>query len=100
MLRRRTNREVMNVYNCPEEDEHKEQVGWGILIGCRHRHTRKVLMGGEGAKHRKGRPKKKWLENVKEDIRLLKVQDWEERIKDRSKWGKIVKNVEAMNLQA
>ena len=38
--------------------------------------------------------------NVKEDIRLLKVQDWEERIEDRSKWGKIVKNVEAMNLQA
>ncbi|KAF2891772.1 hypothetical protein ILUMI_14401 [Ignelater luminosus] len=47
-----------------------------------HRHAKKVLMGANGGRRRRGRPKKKWIKDVKGDIR------------------EIVKKIEAMGIQS
>ena len=46
---------------------------------------------GYGIKQRRRIPKKKWLHSVKEDIILLKIHDWKEKIKDRRKWKELAK---------
>jgi hypothetical protein len=43
------------------------------------RHAKRALLEGEGEKKRKRRPKKKWLEAVTADLRMLGVTcvtDW------------------------
>ena len=38
-----------------------------------------------------GRPRLKWLEQVEEDLKEMKVRNWREKCKDRRLWNEIVK---------
>jgi hypothetical protein len=53
------------------------------------RHAKRALLEGEGEKKRKGRPKKKWLEAVTADLRMLGVTDWRKASHDRNQWRQI-----------
>jgi hypothetical protein len=44
----------------------------------------------EGSR-KKGRPKLRWLESVLKDVKLLKVEAWWKKARDRNIWGKIIK---------
>jgi hypothetical protein len=54
-------------------------------------HTKRALLEGEGGKERRRRPKKKWLEAVTADLRMLGVIDWRKASHDRNQWRQIVK---------
>ena len=48
----------------------------------------------EGAR-RRGRPRKRWKEEVERDLQVLGVRRWTELVADRKKWKDIVRQVKA-----
>jgi len=38
-----------------------------------------------------GRPRLKWLDQVEDNLKKMKVRNWREKCKDRRLWNKIVK---------
>lgn len=51
-------------------------------------------MREQGFKKRRGRPKQRWYQEVKEDIETIGVTDWGNRAKDWKKWGEVAKKIE------
>jgi len=48
----------------------------------------------EGTK-RRGRPRKRWKEEVERDLQMLGVRRWSELVTDRKKWKDIVRLAKA-----
>jgi len=44
---------------------------------------------------RRGRPRKRWKEEVERDLRVLGVRRWRELVADRKKWKDIVRQTKA-----
>jgi hypothetical protein len=46
-------------------------------------------------KRRKGRPRMRWLEEVENDLKRMKVKGWKEKMKNREQWRLVVKEAKA-----
>lgn len=94
MWTRRTNDEINELYS--EANIIKivkaQQLRWlGHVERLQHdRVTKMVLRGGPLGVKRRGRPRKRWLETVEEDIKVMGIRDWRTVAKDRSKWRKTI----------
>ena len=44
---------------------------------------------------RRGRPRKRWKEEVERDLQVLRVRRWRELVADRKKWKGIVRQAKA-----
>jgi len=49
-----------------------------------------VLEWKPTGKRPRGRPRKRWLDVVEEDLNRMKVQEWTEQARDREKWRDLV----------
>ena len=59
------------------------------------RSPKNVLNGEIIGVRRRGRPKKRWLQNVWDDINTMRVTRWREKARDRDIWRRIVKEAKA-----
>ena len=55
---------------------------------------KKIFTQLEG-RRRRGRPRKRWKEEVERDLQVLGVRRWRELVADRKKWKDIVRQAKA-----
>ena len=96
----RTNKELYDLYGEPHIigtiksmrlrwAGHVERSEEGSLL-------QKIWRGKPGGRRCVGRPRRKWMENVEEDMRELGVRGWRRRTQERREWAKIVKQALAL----
>jgi len=51
--------------------------------------TNKVLEWKPTGKRNRGRPRKRWIEDIKEDIQIMEIREWRKLCKEKAEWKKI-----------
>lgn len=101
--RRRTNREIMELYGRPKitRKVRAQRARWlgHVYRMPEQRCSRKVLFTAESCKRKRGRPKKKWLQEVQKDLEDVNVTDWKKSATNRTSWKQVVEKIEAKGLQ-
>jgi hypothetical protein len=59
------------------------------------RMPRKLLHGRIEGRRRRGRPRKRWLQSLGEDLRIMRVGRWWEKVGCREEWGSVVREAKA-----
>jgi hypothetical protein len=74
-----------------------QRMGWlGHLERMEEdRVPKKIFTQELKGKRRRGRPRKRWREEVERDLQVLRVRRWKELMIDRDKWNGIVRQVKA-----
>jgi hypothetical protein len=62
-----------------------------------NRMSQKILYKKIYTKRVRGRPKLRWFDDVREDLRILKVKDWRFTVMDRDAWRLLVQEAKAHN---
>jgi hypothetical protein len=57
---------------------------------------RKFFLGKPDGRSRRSRPRKRWLDDLEEDLRKLGVKGWSRKAEDREEWRHVVKTAEAV----
>jgi hypothetical protein len=57
--------------------------------------SKRMLKGRLYSKSRKGRPRMRWLEEVENDLKRMKVTGWKEEMRNREQWSLVVKEAKA-----
>jgi hypothetical protein len=55
-----------------------------------NRMVKRVFEGQPGGRRKIGRPRKRWLDDIEEDLRLMKMKKWRNKATEREIWAKIV----------
>jgi hypothetical protein len=61
------------------------------------RSVKKVFLGKPDERRRRGRPRKRWLDDLEEDLRKLGVKGLRRKVEDREEWRHVVKKAEALH---
>jgi len=59
------------------------------------RMPKKIFTQGLEGTRRRGRPRKRWKEEVERDLQVLRVRRWRELVADRRKWKEVIGQVKA-----
>jgi hypothetical protein len=59
------------------------------------RMPRRLLHGRIEERRRRGRPRKRWLQGLEEDLRIMWVGRWWEKVECREEWGSVVRKAKA-----
>jgi hypothetical protein len=54
-----------------------------------------MLKGRRCSKRRKGKPKMRWLDDVENDLKKMKVRGWIEKMRNREQWRTVVEETKA-----
>jgi hypothetical protein len=54
---------------------------------------KRVLEWKPAGRRNKGRPRKRWIEDIEEDIQIMGVRGWRKLCKERAEWKKITEKV-------
>jgi hypothetical protein len=57
--------------------------------------SRKLLHGKVEGRRRRGRPRKRWLQDLEEDMRVVHVGRWWEKMQSKEEWRRIVGEAKA-----
>jgi hypothetical protein len=98
--RTRNNQELRNMYGQPEiiGDIKSKRLGWlGHVVRMEEdRMVNRIFEGHPGGRRKTGRPRKRWLDDVEEDLRLMKVKRCRIRATERIVWARIIRVAEAL----
>jgi len=50
---------------------------------------KRVLEWKQTGRRSRGRPRKKWIENIEEDIQIMGIREWRKLCKERAEWKEI-----------
>jgi hypothetical protein len=53
------------------------------------------LLHGRIEERRRGRPRKRWLQSLEEDLKIIRVGRWWEKVGSREEWGSVVREAKA-----
>jgi hypothetical protein len=56
-----------------------------------------VFLGKPDGRRRRGRPRKRWLDDLEEDLRKIEVKGCRRKAEDREEWRNVVKKAEALH---
>ena len=56
-----------------------------------------VFRGHPHGRRLPGRPRKRWLDDVEEDLRKLRVRDWRQQASDRPEWRRVVEQAKELH---
>jgi hypothetical protein len=56
---------------------------------------KRMLKGRLYCKRRKGRPRKRCLDDVESDLKKMKVKGWKEKMRNREQWRLVVEEAKA-----
>jgi hypothetical protein len=95
----RTNEELENIL----ENENivrfikAQRLRWlgHVLRMGEDRLPKRILWEKIFSSRRKGRPKLRWLDDVKKDLHIMRVTKWEEKARNRKEWRQIVEEAKA-----
>ena len=57
----------------------------------------KVFNGKLGGKRKRGRPKKRWIEDVEEDLNKLGTRGWKQKAMNREEWTDIIREARILH---
>ena len=60
------------------------------------RAAKKVWKGKQEGQRKTGRPRKRWMDDVEEDLKRLKVKNWKRKARNREEWAKISKEARVL----
>jgi len=73
-----------------------QTISWlGHLARMEDRMPKKIFTQELEGTRRRGRPRKRWNEEVERDLQVLEVRRWRELVADRKKWKDIVRQAKA-----
>lgn len=91
--RRRTNEELRNIYKEPLISAYirSQRIRWiGHIERMNGDRMPKIILQRKPiGKKKKGRPRKRWKNEVIGDLEKLNIKDWKEKARDRRKWRDI-----------
>jgi hypothetical protein len=61
------------------------------------RMVKRIFEGHPGGRRKTDRPRKRWLYNVEEDLRLMKVKRWRIKVTERTVWARIIREAKALH---
>jgi hypothetical protein len=62
-----------------------------------NRTVKRVFEGHSGGRRKTGRPRKRWLDDIEEALRLMKVKRWRNKATEGEAWAKIVWEAKALH---
>jgi hypothetical protein len=62
-----------------------------------NRMVKRVFEGHADGRRKTGSPRKRWLDDTEEDLRLMKVKRWRKKATEREVWAKIVWEAKALH---
>ena len=75
-----------------------QRISWlGHLVRMEEDRMPRKIFAQELEGTRRGRPRKRWKEEVERDLQVLGVRRWRELVADRKKWKDIVRQAKVHN---
>jgi hypothetical protein len=62
-----------------------------------NRMVKRVFEGHPGGRRKTGRPRRRWLDDIEEDLRLMKIKRWRKEATEREIWVKIIWEAKALH---
>jgi hypothetical protein len=97
----RKNEEIKALYNKLDivGDIKSSRLRWLGHVGrmAEDRVVKKVSKGKPGGRRLQGRLRKRWLDDVEEDLRKMGVRRWRSRAENREEWAIIVREAKALH---
>jgi hypothetical protein len=89
------------MYGQPEiiGDIGSKRLGWlGHVVRMEEdRIVKRIFEGHPGGRRKTGGPRKRWLDDVEEDLRLMKVKRWRIRETERTVWARIIREAKTLH---
>jgi hypothetical protein len=62
-----------------------------------NRMVKRVFEGHPGERRKTGRSRRRWLDDIEEDLRLMKMKRWRKEATEREIWAKIIWEAKALH---